>query len=207
MNIQKINNSKKNKHKKSFTQPQTQSTKVTQEHSDSDNSLDGKTSELISQRISEILKKDTRESKETVICYIINIISLILVMLVYYGLVVIILIGLLIYWYDMSYNQQDEAFGENSPFSSNYMAEFKTEEEIKASDSINSGLHQDHNHWITPFDFSKVQISVWFAMIPATLFIYMNMAVLKMDNHIEYVYFKKENGIKKLKCLKIWSWM
>jgi hypothetical protein len=38
-------------------------------------------------------------------------------------------------------------------------------------------------------------------MIPATVLIYMNMAVLKMDNHIEYVYFKKENGLKKLKFL------
>jgi len=35
----------------------------------------------------------------------------------------------------------------------------------------------------------------------------MNMAVLKMDNHIEYVYFKKQNGTKKLKFLMILSWL
>lgn len=78
------------------------------------------------------MKKDTRESKETVICYIINIVSLILVMLVYYGLVVILAIGLLIYWYDVTYNSNDDAFGENSPFNLKFNSEFKTDEEIKA---------------------------------------------------------------------------
>jgi hypothetical protein len=56
------------------------------------------------------LKKDTRESKETVISYIVNIVSLILVMLVYYGLVVILALGLFIYWYDRAYNTNDDAY-------------------------------------------------------------------------------------------------
>ena len=36
--------------------------------------------------------------------------GLILVMLVYYGLVVILALGLFIYWYDRAYNTNDDAF-------------------------------------------------------------------------------------------------
>ena len=57
-------------------------------------------------------------------------------MLVYYGLVVIITIGLLIYWYDSAYNSNDDAFGDNSSFNLKFNSEFKTDEEIKAIDGF-----------------------------------------------------------------------
>ena len=124
-------------------------------------------------------------------------------MLVYYGLVVILALGLFIYWYDRAYNTNDDVY--DNQFNLKY--ELRTPEEIEASDIINTKSHSEHNHWINPFNLSKIQISVWFAMIPATIIVYMNMAVLKMDNHVEYIYFKKENGLKKLKFLKIMSWL
>mmetsp|Transcript_14314 Transcript_14314/g.24355 ORF Transcript_14314/g.24355 Transcript_14314/m.24355 type:complete len:131 (+) Transcript_14314:447-839(+) len=47
-----------------------------------------------------------------------------------------------------------------------------------------------------PFDFSNVQMSAWFSLLPATFYIWMNMKVLKMDHMEEYTYFKRESGLK-----------
>ena len=58
-----------------------------------------------------------------------------------------------------------------------------------------------HNHWVTPFDFSEVQMSVWLALIPATIYLWLNFSILKMDNTEEYYYFKEERGIRKLRTL------
>jgi len=66
-------------------------------------------------------------------------------------------------------------------------------------------MHAGHAHWRLPFDFSNVQLSAWFALIPATVYIWFNMKVLKMDHMAEYVYFKRENGLRSLRVLQLSS--
>ena len=53
---------------------------------------------------------------------------------------------------------------------------------------------------------SNIQISVWIAVLPVTVFIYMNLYVLKLDTIEEYHYFKKQNGISTLLCMRLFSY-
>ena len=65
-------------------------------------------------------------------------------------------------------------------------------------------FHIGHEHWRIPFDFSNIQMSVWFALIPETFYIWQNMRVLQMDNRQEYTFFKS-NGIKQTQVMLISS--
>ena len=66
--------------------------------------------------------------------------------------------------------------------------------------------HQGHVHWTMPLDFTNIQLSVWIALLPATIFVYMNFGILKMENVEEYMWFKRENGLTKLRNMAFASW-
>lgn len=52
------------------------------------------------------------------------------------------------------------------------MHEFATGDELSKLEHQNLMRHAGHMHYLTPFDFSDVQISVWIALVPATVFIW-----------------------------------
>ena len=58
-----------------------------------------------------------------------------------------------------------------------------------------------------PLDFTNIQLSVWIAMIPATWFVYVNFSILKLENVEEYMYFKRDRGLTKLRNMAIASWI
>ena len=67
-------------------------------------------------------------------------------------------------------------------------------------------FHLGHKHFQLPFDFNNIQLSVWFAIIPSTFFLYTNLNMLKMETVAEYIYLKKGNGIQRLNILKYISY-
>jgi len=58
-----------------------------------------------------------------------------------------------------------------------------------------------------PLDFTNIQLSVWAALIPATWFVYVNFSILKLENVEEYMYFRRDRGLTKLRNMAIVSWM
>ena len=50
-----------------------------------------------------------------------------------------------------------------------------------------------------PLDLSNIQMSAWLSMIPTSIYLWLNISILKKDNMEEYLYFKNEGGITKLK--------
>lgn len=58
-------------------------------------------------KTAQIIDEYFIESNQTVFLYFANLISLILIMLVYYGLVVILLIAIMIQFYDYNYNHEE----------------------------------------------------------------------------------------------------
>ena len=78
--------------------------------------------------------------------------------------------------------------------------------EFKSPKDIMQDHHKGHDHLTLPFDFTNIQFSVWIALPPLTYFLYKNLSVLKMTNMEEFVYFKKENGIRNLGYMKYGSY-
>lgn len=58
-----------------------------------------------------------------------------------------------------------------------------------------------------PLDFTNIQLSVWAALIPASWFVYVNFSILKLENVEEYMYFKRDRGLTKLRNMAIVSWV
>jgi len=77
-------------------------------------------------KTAQIIDEYFIESNQTVFLYFANLISLILIMLVYYGLVVILLIAIMIQLYDYNYNHE-EFVKHAYPAMGN---EFRSQEEI-----------------------------------------------------------------------------
>ena len=74
--------------------------------------------------------------------------------------------------------------------------ELETKEDHIKHNKVKLMSHKGHNHWMTPFDFSEVQISAWFAFIPGIIFMVQNFNILIMDNVEEYQFFKSPRGLK-----------
>lgn len=142
-------------------------------------------------RLGDLLEKHTMESQRTIILYFINLVSMVFLLLIYVGLFIIMLIAFLLHTWDR-YNNQEEDY---SMFSQDYH-ELETKEEHQRHNKIKLISHQGHNHWITPFDFSDVQISAWFAFIPGVVFMFQNFHVLIMNNTDEFQFFGAGRGIK-----------
>ena len=61
-------------------------------------------------RLGDLIEKHTMESQRTIILYFINLVALVFLLLIYVGLSIIMLIALLIHWWD-KYNYSDEDYG------------------------------------------------------------------------------------------------
>ena len=116
---------------------------------------------------------------------------MVFLLLIYVGLFIIMFIAFLLHSWDR-YTNQDEDY---SMFSQDYH-EMETKDEHQRHNKIKLMSHQNHGHWITPFDFSDVQISAWFAFIPGIVFMVQNFRVLIMNNVAEYQFFGAGRGLK-----------
>jgi len=61
-----------------------------------------------------------------------------------------------------------------------------------------------------PLDWTNVQTSVWFALVPATMLIWLNLKVLKMEHVDEFKFFKGVEGMRQMNLMKlfcIFCWM
>ena len=101
-----------------------------------------------------------------------NLITLILSLMVFYGLIVIFLLAMAVHWYDRLSNAHEFAEHESDLEAMINMHEFATSDELSKIEKQNLMRHAGHLHYMTPFDFSEVQISVWIAVLPATVFIW-----------------------------------
>ena len=84
-------------------------------------------------------------------------------------------------------------------------SEFRSQEDLNYHNTHN--MHQGHHHFTLPFDFANIQVSVWFALIPCTIFVWQNLSVLKMDHVEEFVFFKKNMGLRRLKYMQYLTYM
>ena len=85
--------------------------------------------------------------------YFTNIVSFILVLLIYYGLLIILFIAFAIHLYDYKYNYDDFlAFWNSKPHSH----EFKTAEEANQINLEYKTEHEGHSHFNIPFDFNNI---------------------------------------------------
>lgn len=153
-------------------------------------------------RLGELLDKNTMESHKTIILYFINLIAMVFLLLIYVGLIIIMFIAFLIHTWDRYYGQDDE-YGMFA-YQSDYH-EIETKEQLAQHNKIKLMNHQGHKHWITPFDFSEVQISAWCAFVPGVVFMIQNFRILSMDNMAEYQFFKEPRSLKLLMIFMLTS--
>lgn len=108
-------------------------------------------SDLDYRRTKSIIDECTQESVYTISAYFTNIISFVLVMLLYYGLVIILIIALLIQLYDWNYNHEIfmDAYVKKTH-------EFRTQEEIDGQVEGEHDAHMGHLHWNMPLDFTNI---------------------------------------------------
>lgn len=147
--------------------------------------------------VKEILEREDidPESTRTIWLYFGNLLSFVFVMLIYYGLIILFVISAAIHFYDYMYNYEEFKinFGMHDPGLE--FSEFKSSQQIRQMEKGFDDLHKGHSHWHMPFDLGNIQISVWLAVLPVTLFVWKNLQLLKMETFEEYVYLKKQNGI------------
>ena len=153
-------------------------------------------------RTQQIIEHQMRESGFTVAMYFANILSLVLTMLLYYGLIIILGIAMLIAVYDYNYNYDDYVVYHSNRLQQR-IDEIRSTGDIKQELDAFNKLHEGHDHWIMPFDFQNIQKSVWFALLPVTIILWKNLQILKMDNMAEFVYFK--SGLRSISAMKIVS--
>ena len=143
-----------------------------------------------------------RESGFTVAMYFANILSLVLTMLLYYGLMIILGIAMLIAIYDYNYNYDDYVVYHSNRLQQR-IDEIRSTGDVKHELDAFNKLHEGHDHWIMPFDFQNIHKSVWFALLPVTIILWKNLQILKMDNMAEFVYFK--SGLRTISAMKVVS--
>lgn len=95
------------------------------------------------------------ESGFTVAMYFSNILSLVLTMLLYYGLMIILMIAILIAVYDYNYNYDDYVLY-HTQRKQTHFEEIKDSGDIKQEQDAYHQMHEGHEHWIMPFDFQEV---------------------------------------------------
>ena len=96
---------------------------------------------------------------------------------------------MVMHWYDRTYYEDP--------------IDLEVPEFVSGSDSKTLMSNRHSLQSLTPFDFQAIQHSVWVAAIPATVFIFLNLSILKMDNLAEYVFFRDNQG--KIKALTYFS--
>lgn len=157
----------------------------------------------------EILSRDDidPESTRTIWLYFGNLLSFVFVMLIYYGLVILFAISAAIHFYDYVYNYEEFKinFGLHDPGLE--FSEFKSSQQIRQMEKGFEDFHKGHSHWHLPFDLGNIQISVWLAVLPVTLFVWKNLQMLKMETFEEYIYLKKQNGIQTLFLMRLLAYM
>jgi hypothetical protein len=112
-------------------------------------------------------------------------------MLIYYGLVILFLISSAIHLYDYTYNYDEFKINFGIVEPGFEFAEFKSSNQIRQMEKNHDDFHKGHNHWNIPFDLNSVQISMWLAILPVTLFVWKNLQILKLETAEEYIYLKK----------------
>jgi hypothetical protein len=143
------------------------------------------------------------ESNKTIALYFGNLLSFVFVMLIYYGLVILFMISCAIHFYDYIYNYEEFRinFGIHDPGFE--FSEFKSSSQIRQMEKNLDDFHKGHSHWHLPFDLSNVQISMWLAVLPVTLFVWKNLQILKLETAEEYIYLKRQNGISTLLYMRL----
>ena len=126
----------------------------------------------------QAVEEYTVESSKTVGCYLINLLTFIIALVVYYGLIIIFIIATLLHWYDRS------------------------DEEYFSEEIVNHDQPRDE---FFPINFSDVQISVWCAVIPWSWYTLLNYWILKMNSREEYEYFFTRMFLVKIS--KYFSWV
>ena len=77
--------------------------------------IDGKSEQEIrdgsvhAQRLVRLLARETRESNQTLIFYFVNLVTLILSLMIFYGLIVVFTLAMAVHWYDRIVNAGDYA--------------------------------------------------------------------------------------------------
>ena len=107
--------------------------------------------------VEDILSSDyDPESNLTIGLYFLNLLSFILVMLVYYGLVIILMITMCIHLYDYNYNYEEWAsmFKVSDPSLNTH--EFQSADQLDYHKDEVRNFHLGHKHLQLPFDFSNV---------------------------------------------------
>lgn len=132
-----------------------------------------------------------KESRATLYYYLANLLLFIAVLAFWLGLILIGTIAMLLFWGDKAFNPTVE------DFDLNYLSE---EFHTKSSHDKHELLNAGHHHKWHPFDFSEVQLSVWFSFVPATFFLCQNIMILAKDSLAEFYYFR--DYMHRLTCLK-----
>ena len=137
------------------------------------------------------------ESNKTTGLFLLNLLCFVIITVIFNGLIIfgIVNSGILFYDYVNNYDQFIRIYYHNHTHTS----EFKTAEEIKQIENEEANFHKGHNHWRLPFDYSKVQISVWLSIFPAAFVIYHNLKILKLDTLDEYIFLKSGTSIQMYK--------
>lgn len=156
------------------------------------------------------------ERNITIIWYFLNLLGFVLSMLIFYGLLIILFIIFSIHFYDYTYNYEEfvQTFAnsdsgsnlpqELQPFSAG--SEFLTSEEMQELEKQDGRHHLGHNHFHLPFNFEHIQTSVWVAILPASLFLWKNMQILKLEIYEEYSYLKLKNGMMTINFIRYLSY-
>jgi hypothetical protein len=126
-----------------------------------------------------MLTKQSYESDRTMFFYFLNLLAFLFVLIIYLGLMIILGTAQLMHIYDIVNYEPDE-----------FLGEFITEKEFEDAHGGHILGNAGQVQHFTPFDFSSVQHSVWFAWFPTTVFLFSNLRVLLMDNLSEYVAFR-----------------
>ena len=107
-----------------------------------------KIQESLEYKKTAVLLEHVDESTQTVMMYFINLVSLIIVMLLYYGLVIIIFITLLIHLYDYNYNYEQWA---EDYFVTELVKQREQEQQLHNANLAAGNM--DHNHHLFDAEF------------------------------------------------------